>query len=275
MRTSTCQIRSGILFVMLRHEEQKELNLLRKFLAQKSPSYAGRLFELLCAQYEQDGGGLTYRQIVEASGFGTVTWPDVESNARSVLDLLDDKFRLYYEDLGRRSDYVFRVRCVDCSDSAKQSGFQLVTTYRGPTGRPLQVFLCHSSDDKPAVRDLHERLRINGFEPWLDEVDLVPGQDWEYEISNAVRKSDAIIACLSSSSVPKEGFVQKEIKMALDFAEEKPEGTIFIIPLKLDDCTVPARMKKWHWVNYFEEGGSNRLVQALKIRAEDLEKKRS
>jgi hypothetical protein len=40
----------------------------------------------------------------------------------------------------------------------------------------LRIFLCYSSGDKPAVRELYRRLRADGFEPWLDGVNLLPGQ---------------------------------------------------------------------------------------------------
>jgi hypothetical protein len=42
----------------------------------------------------------------------------------------------------------------------------------------LRVFLCHSSHDKPKVRDLYQCLRRSGFAPWLDEENLIAGQDW-------------------------------------------------------------------------------------------------
>ena len=86
--------------------------------------------------------------------------------------------------------------------------------------RKLKVFLCHSSGDKPAVRDLYTRLQADGFDPWLDEEDLLPGQEWEKEIPKAVRAAEAIIVCLSHASITKEGYVQKEIGDALNVAEE-------------------------------------------------------
>jgi hypothetical protein len=42
--------------------------------------------------------------------------------------------------------------------------------------------MCHSSSDKPKVRKLFARLRHNGFDQWLDEEKLEPGQDWQVEI---------------------------------------------------------------------------------------------
>jgi TIR domain len=76
----------------------------------------------------------------------------------------------------------------------------------------LRVFLCHSSGDKPAVRDLYRRLRDDGFDPWLDDQDLLPGQDWQEEIPKAVHRCHVFAVCLSRASVGKEGFLQREIK---------------------------------------------------------------
>ena len=76
--------------------------------------------------------------------------------------------------------------------------------------RELRVFLCHSSDDKPAVRDLYEALSsYKGIDPWLDEIDLLPGQDWDLEIRKAVKRADIILVCLSQVSVNKKGYIQK------------------------------------------------------------------
>jgi hypothetical protein len=42
-----------------------------------------------------------------------------------------------------------------------------------PEARKLRVFLCHSSQDKPAVRELYKRLGGEGWiDPWLDEENL-------------------------------------------------------------------------------------------------------
>lgn len=136
--------------------------------------------------------------------------------------------------------------------------------------RPLSVFLCHAHEDKAAVRNLHRRLWADGFEPWLDEEDLIAGQDWEFEIRKAVRGADVVLVCLSERAVDKKGFIQKELRFALDAADEQPEGTIFVIPLKLEECSIPARLGRWHCVNYFEERGHERLLRALRARAAAL-----
>lgn len=136
--------------------------------------------------------------------------------------------------------------------------------------RSLRVFLCHASADKPAVRELYRRLEDDGVDAWLDTQDLLPGQNWRVEIPNAVRDSDVVLICLSENSVNKEGYVQKEITFALDKAMEMPEGRIFLIPTRLEDCQVPERLSTYQWVDLFSENGYERLMLALKIRAEQI-----
>jgi hypothetical protein len=136
--------------------------------------------------------------------------------------------------------------------------------------RVLRAFLCHSSKDKSTVRFLYRRLLAENIDPWLDEEKLLPGQEWSQEITKAIRASDVVIVCLSRGSINKAGFVQKEIRYALDVADEQPEGAIFLIPLKLEECEVPERLKSRHWVNYYEDNGYNRLIATLRMRAQSL-----
>jgi len=137
--------------------------------------------------------------------------------------------------------------------------------------RHLQIFLCHSSQDKAAVRKIYNDLRNDGFAPWLDEENLLPGEDWQYTISKAVRSSDICVVCLSKHSITKSGYVQKEIKLALDVAEEKPEGTIFIIPARLEPCELPERLSAWHAADLFVTGGYDKLVRGLRLLADRLD----
>lgn len=136
--------------------------------------------------------------------------------------------------------------------------------------RPLQVFLCHASQDKPEVWKLHRYLKTRGVKPWLDVEDLLPGEDWEVEIPKALFSSDIILVCLSKNSVNKEGYVQKEIAFALDKALEKPEGTIFIIPVKLEDCELPKRLSRYQAVDLFHTDGRKRLLMGLNKRIANL-----
>jgi hypothetical protein len=132
--------------------------------------------------------------------------------------------------------------------------------------RHLKIFLCHAHTDREAVRDIYVRLKRAGVDVWLDKEKLIPGANWEYEIRKAVHESDVVIVCLSRQ-FNQAGFRQKEVRLALDTAMGKPEGEIFIIPARLEECDAPESMSKWHWVDLFESDGFQRLLMSLRIHA--------
>lgn len=136
--------------------------------------------------------------------------------------------------------------------------------------RKLRVFLSYAREDSTKVRDLYSRLKGDGIQPWLDEIDLKPGDEWGERIPFAVRESDIVLVCLSQHSIRKNGYLQKEIRIALDTADEKAEGIRYLIPVKLDDGPVPNRLARWQWVNLFEDSGYQRLVEALKEHRNEL-----
>jgi len=135
--------------------------------------------------------------------------------------------------------------------------------------RRLKVFLCHAKEDKDSIRQLHSKLVDSGFKPWLDEVDLIPGEDWDSAIQDAVKSSDVVLVCLSRNS-DRRGYIQKEIRRALDVAEEQPEGTIYIIPAMLEPRELPKRLAGFQRVDLFEDQQLSRLLLALQARAAQI-----
>src|SRR4051812_22751668 len=92
-----------------------------------------------------------------------------------------------------------------------------------PSNNSRRVFLCHASEDKAPVRRAYDQLKSAGFAPWLDEKDLLPGQDWEEEIPRALKASVAVLVFLSRTSVSKRGYVQREFRLAFDTLQEIPQ----------------------------------------------------
>jgi hypothetical protein len=143
-------------------------------------------------------------------------------------------------------------------------------------GSKLIPFLCYAKENSTAVREFREHMKAEPWiDPWFDEEDILPGQMWEERVTEGVHNSHAVIVFLSSIAVKSEGFFQKELKLALDAAAEKPDGTIFIIPIRLDACDVPERLMPYQYVDYFGDEAHkdhvySSLIAALKIRAENL-----
>jgi hypothetical protein len=129
-----------------------------------------------------------------------------------------------------------------------------------------RLFLSYAREDSAAARKLYEELSARGLNVWLDREALRPGQNWRVAVRQAIRESRYFLALLSGNSVSKIGYVQKELKDALDILEEHPISSVFIIPARLDDCT-PAddRIRNLHWVDLFDDwkGGVDRIVRAV------------
>ena len=126
-----------------------------------------------------------------------------------------------------------------------------------------RIFLCHASEDKKQVLEIYHKLMSAGFNPWLDKMDLLPGQKWDGEIRRALKHSRFIIIFFSKFSVSKRGYVQREFKLALDALEEIPEDQIFVIPVRLEDCRIPEAFRHIHYVDLFEQGGFELVVKVI------------
>ena len=120
--------------------------------------------------------------------------------------------------------------------------------YDGTSQYDRKVFLCYATEDRPHVETVYKRLKARGHSPWMDVFDLLPGQEWNRELARVIRSCDYFIACLSPHSVNKRGFVQKEIRRALDVLDEMPFGKQFLIPLLLDSCRIPIELEHLQWL---------------------------
>lgn len=137
--------------------------------------------------------------------------------------------------------------------------------------RAVNAFLCHSSIDKDDVRELQIKLKKSFVDAWFDEKSLIGGQKWKPAIRKALQKAEMVIVCLSPKSVATRGYMHNEIGYALEVAESQPEGSIYIVPLKLKPCEVPDRLSDWHWIDYTCADGWNQLMLSIRKRAEQLQ----
>jgi hypothetical protein len=142
---------------------------------------------------------------------------------------------------------------------------------------PDQVFISYVRQDAEAANRLYNDLKKAGLNPWLDTKSLLPGQKWKIAIKNAIRNSRYFIALLSSNSVEKRGYVQKELKEALQILDEFPESQIFIIPVRLDDCNInDSRLNELHRVDLFPdwEQGIQEALRSLRLEENKSDKGR-
>ncbi len=99
-----------------------------------------------------------------------------------------------------------------------------------------KIFISYAREDAETARRLYYDLKEAGVVSWMDKEKLLIGQNWEFEIRQAIKDSSYFLALLSSNSVSKQGYVQKELKMALDILAGLPKSKIFLLPVRLDEC---------------------------------------
>ena len=136
--------------------------------------------------------------------------------------------------------------------------------------KPWDVFVCHAKEDRKSALTLYHELRQSGLTPWMAYEDILPGQDWEYEIEQALTQSRYVLALLSSNAVSRKGFIQKELAHALDVLDGLPKSSIFLIPARLDECEpLDGRLQRLHWVDLFPDydRGLKKILRVLKPEA--------
>lgn len=138
-----------------------------------------------------------------------------------------------------------------------------------------KIFISHAKEDYNFAETIFNELKERGYSPWLDKKKLKVGSNWDLEIKKNLKDSDFIILLLSSTSVKKRGYIQKEFKYALEYSENKLDDDIYIIPILIDECEVPFHLQKFQWTKIetdYIENIIDSIEHQRKLYLEDLPK---
>ncbi|MBU0567646.1 toll/interleukin-1 receptor domain-containing protein [bacterium] len=205
------------------------------------------------------------------------------------LDLRQElKDRIPVSELGKFYDsvrYVHETSTQFSSDRVpklKESLSSIVTVFEGilhscapdPNSsidikaHQVRAFISYAKEDREIAKRLYTDIKNMGVSVWLDIEDLIPGQNWRSAIHNEIRACSYFIALLSSHSVSKRGYVQKELKTALEVLDEFPPSEIFIIPVRIDECAPSdERLRDIHFADLFPsyDEGLKKILQAISL----------
>jgi len=142
---------------------------------------------------------------------------------------------------------------------------QMKLKRKGPKkiGHGVRLFLSYAHQDQIVVKRLYSKLVESGFRPWMDIQQLRGGENWRVAIENAIRESDFFVLCLSPNSVGRRGFLQREIRAAMDRLLEFLERDIYFVPVRLLPCERPHEIHKYQTVDLFEPDGYQVLISSI------------
>lgn len=155
---------------------------------------------------------------------------------------------------------------------------------------PIQFYSCfisYSHTDKRFAHRLHDTLQERGIRCWLDEHQMLPGDDIYEQVDRGIRLWDKVLLCCSKAALEKSWWVDKEIDRAFEkerqIQKETGKRFLALIPLDLDGylfsdewengkalhvrSRVSAKLKGWEDDDTILTEQIERVVKAL--RADD------
>lgn len=125
----------------------------------------------------------------------------------------------------------------------------------------FDVFLSHSAEDKPRVRELCAALRNIGVRVFIDEDELTVGDSLYSGLSRALDESAFVVFCISAASV-KSGWVAREVSGTL--TRQIASGSKRLLPVLLEDASIPHVLADLVWLDMHHHSPA---IVAAKIHA--------
>jgi hypothetical protein len=126
----------------------------------------------------------------------------------------------------------------------------------------FDVFLSHNSKDKPAVRQLKERLIERNLTVWLDEDELRPGVPWQQLLEDGIRDSRSIAVLLGESGIGP--WEDEEMMVALRLAVKDKRPVIpVLLPDAPDGVKLPMFLGNRTWVDLRPQVTTKNLDQLV------------
>jgi TIR domain len=126
------------------------------------------------------------------------------------------------------------------------------------------VFISHSSKDKPAVRELAERLRRDGLRVWFDEWEIEPGDPIVLKIEEGLAQSRTLVLAMSANAYASDWVTME--RHTVMFRDPTNEQRRFI-PVRMDDADIKDPLKHFSYIDWRHKENEQyeRLLRAIEV----------
>ena len=105
-----------------------------------------------------------------------------------------------------------------------------------------KAFLSYVKENEPIVRFLDQVLTDYGIDVITDYRNIDGGSNWERTLKQLIKNSGYFVACFSKEFNMREKTVlYRELDYAIRCAEDYPFDRKWIIPVRINECTIPNR----------------------------------
>lgn len=111
----------------------------------------------------------------------------------------------------------------------------------------FDVFISHSEKDKPAVRELAERLRRDGLRVWFDDWEIKPGDAILLKIQAGLEQARTLVLVMSQHASASEWVTFEHYSVL--FRDPTNQQRRFI-PVRLDDAEIRDALKQFAYVDW-------------------------
>lgn len=110
-----------------------------------------------------------------------------------------------------------------------------------------KVFISYCSEDRKFIRKIANDLRQLGHQIWLDEWEILVGQQIVSKIQKGIEDADFVAVALSRKSI-QSGWVEREWQSK--YWEEIQQKRISVLPLLIEDCNIPLLLKPKKYADF-------------------------
>ncbi len=129
-----------------------------------------------------------------------------------------------------------------------------------------QIFFIYAIEDFDRVHSIYSFLKQNGYKPWLDQLDLLPGQNTSEVIKNELTRSKIVFVFISKYVSVNDSNILEEIRLSLKSLPSPYRGFSPVIPIRLDDVEITIdELKHIQSVDLYKYQNLSKLLDSLDI----------